>query len=275
MQAGSGDAFEKRLEAAVRRANADVASAARAANRRGMGATLTAVFATGADAYVAVVGDSRAYLLRQGKFRQITRDQSLVQALVEGGVLSPEQAKRSPRKNVILQAMGHADDVQVAIARLRLSRGDTILVCCDGLSNAISDDELAKLLIASDPAIACQRLIDLANERGGEDNLTAIVARFGGDGLAAAWPGGSVSGTFEVLQEFKPEVPTLPPPPENRAKSVRPPADPEAGRVAPPSAEPPARASAGGARVAVAVLVAVVLIGLAALAYWWMRHHSI
>jgi serine/threonine protein phosphatase PrpC len=275
IQAASGDAFDKRLEAAVHRANADVASAARAANKKGMGATLTAVFATGADAYVAVVGDSRAYLLRQGKFRQITRDQSLVQALVEGGLLSPEQAKRSPRKNVILQAMGLADDVQVAIARLGLHRGDTILVCCDGLSNAISDDELAMILIASDPAIACQKLIDLANERGGEDNLTAIVARFGGEGLAPAFAGGSVSGTFEVLKEFKPEVPTVPPPPANPVKSSRPPAGPEARRSARPSARPPARASAGGARLAVGVLVAVVLIGLAALAYWWTRHHSI
>jgi PPM family protein phosphatase len=266
MQGGSGDAFEKRLEAAVRRANADVARAARAANKNGMGATLTTVFARGADAYVAVVGDSRAYLLRQGKFRQITRDQSLVQALVEGGVLSPEQAKRSPRKNVILQAMGQADDVQVAIARLRLHRGDTILVCCDGLSNAISDEDLAAIVIASDPAIACQRLIDLANERGGDDNLTATVARFTGEGLAAPWAGGSVSATFEVLKEFRAEGSTFPPPVASPGKSVRPPAGPETAR-------PPARANVGGARLAVAVLVALVLIGFVGLAAWWMRHH--
>ena len=177
MQAGADDSIEAKIEAAVRRANADVARAARSGDKGGMGATLTAVFVSGADAFVAEVGDSRAYLLRAGRLRQITRDQSLVQMMVDKGLLSKEDARVSPHKNVILQAMGLSDDVRVAIARLRLRRGNRLLLCSDGLSNALSDDELRDILGSDDPAAACRRLISAGNEHGGEDNLTAMVGR--------------------------------------------------------------------------------------------------
>jgi serine/threonine protein phosphatase PrpC len=169
-----------------------------------MGATLTAALIERTEAYIVEVGDSRAYLLRAGELPQLTRDQSLVQMLVDAGQLSPEEARHSPQKNVILQSIGLADDLRVAIGRLQLRRGDTILICCDGLSNAITDDEIRRILGANDPTGACAGLIDLANERGGKDNLTAIVARLDGSDLLPASPHESVTATFDVLRAFTP-----------------------------------------------------------------------
>lgn len=200
LRTGGDGPIASKLDAAVRTANGEVFHAARAGNKKGMGATLTAVLVRGNEAYLAQVGDSRAYLLRSGELRQLSRDQSLVQMLVDGGLMSIEDAKNSPQKNVILQAMGLAAEVKVAIGRLDLRCDDVVLLCCDGLSNAISDDELRSLLLEHAPAVACERLVALANERGGEDNLTAIIARFAGSGLAH--PTGADTSTFEVLQDF-------------------------------------------------------------------------
>ena len=141
-----------------------------------MGATLTAVFIRGTEAYIAEVGDSRGYLLRNGRLRQITRDQSMVQMLVDQGVMSREDARKAPGKNVILQAVGLAPDVRVAIGRLELRRGDRLMLCSDGVSNQITDDELRQIMTRSEPREACETMIALANERGGDDNETVIVA---------------------------------------------------------------------------------------------------
>jgi serine/threonine protein phosphatase PrpC len=202
LTAAQSGPVQERLELAVRRANAAVLHAARSQSKPGMGATLTGVVAIGGEAHIAEVGDSRAYLCRGGSLHQLTRDQSLVQMLVDGGMISSKDAKHSPHRNVIVQAMGLADDVRVAIGRLALRRLDTMLVCCDGISNAISDDELLRILSWHAPRRAAARLIDLANERGGEDNLTVIVAQFDGVGLKPASASESLSDTFEVLQAF-------------------------------------------------------------------------
>lgn len=204
--AGTGPA-EQRLEAAVRRANVDVIAAAQSKGRHGMGATLTAVLVEQSTAYVAEVGDSRAYLLRSGRLKQLTRDQSLVQALVDNGLMDKEQAERSVQKNILLQAMGSAVDVQAAIGQVTLRRGDKLLLCSDGVSNAISDDELCELLSVNGPWPACAHMIDLANQRGGEDNLTAVVTLFEGSSLDLPAPSESVTATFAVLKDFAP-VPT-------------------------------------------------------------------
>jgi hypothetical protein len=151
-----------------------------------MGATLVALFIRGDEAYIAEVGDSRGYLLRKGRLRQITRDQSLVQLLVDQGVMTPDEARASPSKNVILQAMGLAKDVRVAIARLRLRAGDRFVLCSDGITNPVSDPELQKILTDSEPRAACETMIALANDRGGDDNQTAIVADLTNVAQAAA-----------------------------------------------------------------------------------------
>jgi PPM family protein phosphatase len=255
----------QKVEAAVRQANAEVVSAARSQNKKGMGATLTAVFAIGQEAYIAEVGDSRAYLCRNKILRQLTRDQSLVQMLVDGGMISPEDAKHSPNRNVILQAMGLADDVRVAIGRLSLRRRDTILICCDGVSNAIPDEEFQQILSSNEPRAAAARLIDLANERGGEDNLTVIVAQFDGSGLKEASSSESMVGTFEVIQAFTTAAP------RPAASSPTPTASAALSRAEPrPTASPVAAVPSGSSarrRLVIGALVALVVVG----AYFLVR----
>lgn len=198
-------AIHEQLESAVQRANRNVFEEAKSGDKHGMGATLTALFVRGDEAYIAEVGDSRAYLLRKGRLRQITRDQSLVQMLVDKGVMSVEEARTSPSKNVILQAMGLRRDVRVAIARLRLRRGDRFVLCSDGVSNPVSDPELQQIVTQSDPRAACETMIALANERGGEDNQTAIVADLTGDDLPMPDEFETVTETYEVLKTFDPQ----------------------------------------------------------------------
>ena len=202
IQAGSDAPAEQRLEAAVRRANRDVIEAAQVKGRHGMGATLTAVLVDHSIAYVAEVGDSRAYLLRTGQLKLLTRDQSLVQMLVDQGLMHPDEAETSPRKNILLQAMGSVEEVHAAIGQVELRKGDKLLVCSDGISNAITHDELLQILATNDPWPACAHLVQLANDRGGEDNLTAVVAQFDGAGLASPMASETVTGTFSVIKDF-------------------------------------------------------------------------
>jgi serine/threonine protein phosphatase PrpC len=229
--------LHKQLEDAVLRANRRVHNAARSADRHGMGATLTAVMIRGNEAFIAEVGDSRGYLLRNGWLRQMTRDQSMVQMLVDQGVMSAEDARNAPGKNVILQAVGLGPDVRVAIGRLELRRGDRLMLCSDGVSNQITDNELRDILTKSAPREACETMISLANERGGEDNETVIVADVVGEDLAEVDEYETVTSTFEVLQAFDPK------PNQRRrrtppAVAVTPPAEPAA--IVMEADEPPA-----------------------------------
>lgn len=205
LQQGTSGPAERRLEDAVRAANNEVRTAAKVKNRHGMGATLTAVVVEESGAYIAEVGDSRAYLLRGGQLKQLTRDQSLVQMLVDQGLMSEDEAEDSPRKNILLQAMGLAHEVHAAIGRVELRREDKLLLCSDGISNAMSDEELRGILAANDPSAACTEMIQLANQRGGADNLTAVVALVGGSSLNAPFPNETVTGTFSVIKDFGPQ----------------------------------------------------------------------
>jgi serine/threonine protein phosphatase PrpC len=141
-------------------------------------------------------------LLLGGQLKQLTRDQSLVQMLVDQGLMSEDEAENSPRKNILLQAMGLGQDVHATIGRVELRREDKLLLCSDGISNAMSDDELRGILAANDPSAACTQLIHLANLRGGEDNLTAVVALVEGSSLNAPFPNETVTGTFSVIKDF-------------------------------------------------------------------------
>jgi serine/threonine protein phosphatase PrpC len=190
------------MEEATKRANREVWEAARYRGRERMGATLTAVFIRGATAHIAEVGDSRAYLLRSGTIEQVTRDQSYVQLLVDKGAITKEQARQSPFSNVILQAMGLSPDVTVALGRLDLRLRDCFILCSDGLSNKVLADELRTIVLTSRRLdAACVQMIDLAKARGGEDNITAIVAGVSGD-LPPLVAGERISDTLEILQEF-------------------------------------------------------------------------
>jgi serine/threonine protein phosphatase PrpC len=203
MREGEGD-WDDVTRRAVERANAEVFSAAAAPDHRGMGATLTAVCLHGQHAHVAAVGDSRAYLLRGGRIRQMTRDQSFVQYLVDSGAISDEQRDTFAMKNIVLQAMGQKQDVAVALGRLALRRGDRLLLCSDGLSNQVSPVDMQSILDRAPtlPA-ACWELVELAKARGGDDNITVVVAEVSGDGLDLADSDASLTRTFEVLAEYK------------------------------------------------------------------------
>jgi PPM family protein phosphatase len=154
----------------------------------GMGTTLTAATVFGTTIFFAQLGDSRAYLARKGVISQMTRDQSLVAQMVASGSLTPEEAKSHPQRNVILQALGIQSQVDVAITLAELRRGDQIVLCSDGLSGKVDAEEIREFLEKFEPKAACQGLVRMARERGGEDNITVIVARFNGDALSEPTP---------------------------------------------------------------------------------------
>jgi PPM family protein phosphatase len=167
---------DQSMRAVIERVSKRIHQSAKRPDRRGMGATLTAILVQGSDAFVAQIGDSRAYLLRGGKLGQITHDQSYVQMLVDAGVMTPEEAERSPRKNIILQVMGQ-ESVKVALGRIPLRAGDRLLLCSDGLTNVLDDDAICA--IARPPADlvrACNELVERTRQGGAPDNVTAILA---------------------------------------------------------------------------------------------------
>ena len=151
---------------------------------RGMGTTTTAVGVLGDRFFLSQVGDSRAYLIRQGQAVQLTKDQSLMQRLVEAGELTEEEAAKSERRNIILQALGPDARVKVDLTHQEVRRGDILVLCSDGLSGSVKKEEIAEIATRErDLQAACDRLIALANQRGGPDNITVILARFDGEGL--------------------------------------------------------------------------------------------
>lgn len=171
------DAIPDRLNRVVVRASRRVREAGKQPGRRGMGATLTAALVCGDNIHLAQIGDSRAYLMRDGQIHQVTHDQSYVQMMVDEGVMTPEEAERSPQKNVILQVMGQKDDVHVDLGHIHVHRGDVLLLCSDGLSNALSDDEIHRIVTtSSDVRTAAKTLVQQANRAGGPDNITVVVA---------------------------------------------------------------------------------------------------
>ena len=179
------DAFATAIKRATATANAQIhAFALELPEFRGMGTTATVAGVLGDTVYLAQVGDSRAYLVRGGIAQQITKDQSLMQKLVEAGELTQEEAEQSERRNIILQALGPEPNIKVDLTSQQLRRGDTLVLCSDGLSGQVKCEDLARIVTEEgDLVTACKRLIDLANDNGGPDNITVIAARFDGDGL--------------------------------------------------------------------------------------------
>lgn len=191
------------LERAVERANRGIRDAAIPPDRSGMGATLVGVLVEGTHAHVASVGDSRAYLIRAGEIAPLTEDHSVVNLLVKTGVLTRQEAARSAHRNVLLQALGHGDRIVVAMARLELRDGDLLLLCTDGLTNLVADDEILTAVLRGDSLTsACEHLVDLAISRGGSDNITAVLAAITGPSLAKPRPGEPILGTLTPLRTY-------------------------------------------------------------------------
>jgi serine/threonine protein phosphatase PrpC len=202
----TGDLRQSMLNA-VEAANRNVWEAAHEVGRQGMGATLVAVLVFKDYAHVAAVGDSRVYLIRRHRIRQVTKDQSYVELLISSGMMSREEAEISPYKNVILQAMGQRPNLMVALGHIELRRNDVILLCSDGLSGKVKDDEMYDIVTsAASFKEASQKLIDLAKARGGEDNITVVLAHVSGEGVAEPPVGERVTETLKNVQEYDPRI---------------------------------------------------------------------
>ena len=179
------EAFVRAIKQATKSANTQIHGYATAhPEYRGMGTTATIAGLLGDTLYLAQVGDSRAYIVRDGVARQITKDQSLMQKLIEAGELTEEEAKLSERRNIILQALGPEPYIKVDLTHQTVRRGDTLVLCSDGLSGQVTKEEIA-MVVTDEPdvATACKLLVERANFAGGPDNITVILARFDGPGL--------------------------------------------------------------------------------------------
>ncbi|MCE9601283.1 MAG: Stp1/IreP family PP2C-type Ser/Thr phosphatase [Gemmatimonadetes bacterium] len=201
--------FAHSLRVATEVANTKIhAYAAAHPENRGMGTTATIVGLLHDTVYVCQVGDSRAYLVRDGVCSQITKDQSLMQKLVEAGELTAEEAEVSERRNIILQALGPEPIVKVDLTSQQVKRGDTLVVCTDGLTGQVRANEIADVVKAEPDLVqVCKKLIDLANEGGGPDNITVVAARFEGEGLAVT---GAEKPAHRVYRGSQQERSTIP-----------------------------------------------------------------
>jgi serine/threonine protein phosphatase PrpC len=247
----SANRFAYRMREAVELANNRIhAHAKEHPEVRGMGTTATVAGVFGTGLYLAQVGDSRAYLVRNGVATQITKDQSLMQRLVEAGELTEEEAEQSERRNIILQALGPDPRVKVDLTYQELRQGDVLVLCSDGLSGQVKREEIASVLNSTPDLVeACARLIEAANERGGPDNITAVAARFGGSGLPE--PDGVAEVGHQVYPLSEAETTTEPVPIYDGSPPPVPVGEPE--EVAPD--EPPAQ----GRRVVLGVLALLLL----------------
>ncbi len=144
---------------------------------KGMGTTITAVIAHEGIAYVANVGDSRVYLVRGGKIKQVTTDHSLVSEQMRAGLISTQDAKKHKLKNIITRSVGYQEEVEVDVFRVEMHLGDRFVLCSDGLTNMVDDETIRLTLEVGTIQEAAQALIAKANERGGEDNITAVISQ--------------------------------------------------------------------------------------------------
>jgi PPM family protein phosphatase len=272
-ESDSGEPAEAQLSRILREANRRIYELAMADDsHRGMGTTVTAARVTADDVSLGHVGDSRAYLLRDGELQQLTRDHSLVAELERSGQITPEAAEHHPQRSIITRALGPEPDVEVDTYTVASRAGDVFLICSDGLTSMVSDEELGSILrSAGSLDEAAESLVLAANQSGGKDNITVVMFRLGdGDG-ASDVPGedetiaGQLSATD--VEEAALDQTTEPhpvPAPVERLAGV--PAD--ATAIAPPgqqtsvSAATPARRKRGGrVKTAAKTLVAVAVLG--------------
>jgi protein phosphatase len=262
---------------AVKTANRTVWNLAEAnPDQRGMGTTLTALALVDEDGEerlaVVNVGDSRAYLLQHGELEQLTEDHSLVEQLVREGQLTPEEAQVHPQRSIITRALGLDPDVEVDSWELTPYKGDRILLCSDGLTNEVSDDEIASTLrTVSDPDEAAHQLVQAARDHGGSDNITCVVVDVVDDNDRAEVASSALAGE-----------PPPPPRVEREATVSRADDDSSAARAtaSPPTPRPTAAQPAAARprrftwRVVVFIVAVVVVIAAALAAVGWYARHT-
>lgn len=220
----SRDDLASRLVQAIEAAGLRIFSEAKLdRTRRGMGTTSTIAALLDEYLFIGQVGDSRAYILRGDKLVQATRDQSLVNQLIEAGQLTEEEAETFEHNNIILQALGTSDSVQVDLTFVELKRGDTLMICSDGLSGMVRNEEIREVLRAvEDPHEACKVLIDRANQAGGHDNVTVVISKFLGEGLDVPTADDIASLRYRKypLPERSAAAPVSAPDPSRRVKEL-------------------------------------------------------
>jgi len=173
-----GEGPGKRLADAVHEGNRRICESVLARGEwRGMGTTIVALLASDDRVVIGHVGDSRAYLLREGRLSRLTQDHSWVGEQVKLGLLTDEEAQKHPMRNIVTRAMGNRENIDVELQEADLRTGDVFLLCSDGLNSMIDDGAIERTLAAhaEDPKKACQALVELANANGGEDNITVVV----------------------------------------------------------------------------------------------------
>jgi protein phosphatase len=203
--------FILRLREAVDLANLQIHSYARShAEFRGMGTTATVAGLLGQKLFLAQVGDSRAYLVRGASAVQLTKDQSLMQRLVDAGELTEEEAQASTRRNIILQALGPDPRIRVEITFQPVAAGDVLVLCSDGLSNQLRREEIAEAVgRGPDLRTIADGLIAEANRRGGPDNITVVLVRFDGAGLPS--PEAQTEPAYVVYRSDEPPAEAVEP----------------------------------------------------------------
>jgi protein phosphatase len=206
-------------------------------SRSGMGTTLTGVFLSDAEISIVHVGDSRAYLFRDGQLRQLTRDHSLVEELRRRGQLTVEEAEEHPQRSIITRALGPEEDVEVDVHTHQVRSGDVFLLCSDGLTSMVREERVQEILAESKPLDeTVDRLVDEANRMGGRDNITVVLFRVGGDQEPPSADG-------DTSEQTATDLPATPPP---------------------VAAEPPTAGKAPRARRRVGLRAALVALGLVA-----------
>jgi len=200
--AQSALAAQALVEEAVQAACTEIYRMAQAdPNKRGMGTTFVGLFIAGDKAIIGHVGDSRIYQLRQGQSHRLTEDHTLIAAQLKAGTITKAEAAKSPYRNVITRAVGIQESVQVDTLLFDLLPGDLYLLCSDGLHGYLSDDEASSLLTSKAWDLLPKKLIDLANSRGGKDNVTAVIVGMGGE------PSAEVSSEAAAKMEALKRIP--------------------------------------------------------------------
>ena len=191
------------VEVAVQRACADIyRMASQDSTKRGMGTTFVCLVTSGNKGIIGHVGDSRVYLIRNGQCHRLTEDHTLVAAQLKAGTITKEQASTSQYRNVITRAVGIQESVQVDTLIVELLPNDTFLLCSDGLHGYLQDEEVAPLVAAVTAKDLPKKFVSLANERGGKDNITAVVVQVSGDGAVQSEETAEAQSRMEALRKI-------------------------------------------------------------------------
>ncbi|HEV3408561.1 MAG TPA: Stp1/IreP family PP2C-type Ser/Thr phosphatase [Gaiellaceae bacterium] len=264
---------EQRVVALIQEANRQIYERARSdAHASGMGTTITAAMLARDAVAIGHVGDSRAYRIRGGELEQLTEDHSLVADLMRSGRLTPEEAETHPQRSVITRALGTDPDVDVDTLAVDAEPGDVFLLCSDGLTTMVGDDEILQALAETESLEeVARRLVKAANRRGGEDNITIVLFRVDGNDVGQTNGRGPEQDLEDTLSGL--EAPTLTPPPAAAEAAVAEPAPAPAETVQ----EPAERARRRWPRVLVWSLLALAfLVAIVAAAIWGLaRSHFV